>query len=336
VPPLRVPDKGLADIFESVLGAIWHLSHSHDTAHCFLAAMNVLEPMPQHVSEPHLFPGPRVPPRGNWSQLQPLVQGLQAVEERVRYSFRCPELLVEAFTHPSFSDACTPCYQRLEFLGDAVLDVIIADMMFNMFPECGPAGLSFLRQAAVNNQMLAAMARDHGLHAFILHNSPHLMADLTEWISNQQPSDDSIFVEDAPKTVSDVFESLAGAILLDGGFEAVSCVFTELMRDRILRHATPDTVNRNPRRTLSDKCKAAGLHFSCENTVRAGTVHNSSVYVAFCEISGFRFPTCTGSKKMVSIMRACSAALCSPRFQSLYEEGLNQRALSNTNGLDFS
>ena len=64
-------------------------------------------------------------------------------------------LLLEALTHASFKHAVTPCYQRLEFLGDAVLDYYVTIDMFTKYPECGPGKMSDLRNAAVNNEMLA-------------------------------------------------------------------------------------------------------------------------------------------------------------------------------------
>ena len=314
-------------MFESILGVLWVLTSGHIAPHALLSITGLQSALPPDCV-PHRFPS-------RFFELQPvsverrdrirhLVRGLERLEERIGYRFQHPELLVEAFTHPSFSEACTPCYQRLEHLGDAALDLMIANFYFEKFPNYGPSRLSSLRQAAANNQVMAFMARDCGFPAYILHDSPGLMSELTRWISEQDLGD-SVFTDESPKAVSDVLEALAGAILIDAGFEVMRSIMLPLMMPRMIRHAFPDSVDKSPRRMLESKCRMAGL---CVTFTKLPSDPNDSLIFVSCEVNGEVLATCSASKKSVAEMRSAAVALSTARFPVIYEAGLQRVALT--------
>ncbi|CAI5446305.1 unnamed protein product [Caenorhabditis angaria] len=168
-----------------------------------------------------------------WQQFQ-FVQ----LEEKIRYRFKNRAYLVQAFTHASYiNNRVTGCYQRLEFLGDAVLDYMITRYLFEDVRQYSPGVLTDLRSALVNNTIFASLAvkfdfQKHfiamcpGLHHMIEKfvklcsernfdtnfNAEMYMVTTEEEIDEGQEEDIEV-----PKAMGDIFESLAGSIYLDCG-----------------------------------------------------------------------------------------------------------------------
>ena len=94
------------------------------------------------------------------------------LEKKLGFSFKKQDLLVEALTHRSYLNELpswrVPHNERLEFLGDAVLELIISDELFSKFPNFPEGKLTVLRAALVNYQILARIAEHIGLQDFIL------------------------------------------------------------------------------------------------------------------------------------------------------------------------
>lgn len=95
-----------------------------------------------------------------------------------RHRFRRGELAVQALTHGSWLGA--PCYQRLEFLGDAVLDAALTRHLYS--PSVLPGEVHDARSAAVNAERLAMAAVRSGLHAHLRHQSPKLFGHVTDFL----------------------------------------------------------------------------------------------------------------------------------------------------------
>src|SRR5512136_461484 len=136
------------------------------------------------------------------------------LEQRLGYTFRQPGLLRLALTHPSVAhEEGTPMQtnQRLEFLGDAVLQLALTRELYEKFPAFGEGPLTKARAKLVNRRTLAERARQLGL-------GQHLILSRGEETHGGR---------ERPSALADTFEALLGAIFLDGGFEAA--------RDFILR-----------------------------------------------------------------------------------------------------
>ncbi|KAJ3087920.1 hypothetical protein HK102_009973 [Quaeritorhiza haematococci] len=108
---------------------------------------------------------------------------LGRLEERIGYKFKDRRLAVEALTHPSVAalDAHARCYQRLEFLGDAVLGFLIMRHIFHLYPTLSPGALSEYRSSLVNNQFLSCVSGALSLHKQLDHVSPSLAGALVEF-----------------------------------------------------------------------------------------------------------------------------------------------------------
>ncbi|MCC5833136.1 MAG: ribonuclease III [Opitutales bacterium] len=129
-----------------------------------------------------------------------------ALEARLGHSFADVSLLERALTHPSFSqqsDAVQENNQRLEFLGDAVLGMILAEQLFHQMPAKREGVLTRYRSMLVNGTQLAVLARELGL-------TPFLLLSESERQAGGEEGRDSI--------LEDALEAVVGAIYLDSGF----------------------------------------------------------------------------------------------------------------------
>lgn len=149
---------------------------------------------------------------------------LAALEKSVGYQFVNKGLLLQAFVHPSYNNLCGGCYQRLEFLGDAVLDYLITSYLYSVYPKLKPGQLTDLRSMSVNNNCFAGIAVNRSFHKYIICDSSSLCKSMHKYIdyinSTRTSSLDENLVEApaCPKALGDLVESCIGAILLDTGF----------------------------------------------------------------------------------------------------------------------
>ncbi len=130
------------------------------------------------------------------------------------YTFLQTALLRQALTHPSYLNESREQgladYQRLEFLGDAVLSLCLADLLSQRFPELPEGDLSRLRASLVDQPRLAELAAQVAIAPRIL-------------LGRGEEQDGG---RDKPSILSDVLEAILGAIYRDGGFTAVQAVVT--------------------------------------------------------------------------------------------------------------
>jgi ribonuclease-3 len=135
------------------------------------------------------------------------VQNFNALQERLGYTFANVELLRLALTHPSVaheSPGTTQHNQRLEFLGDAVLGLVLTRELYEKFSSFGEGPLTKARAHMVNRRALANLARRLGLGA-------HLILSRGEESSGGR---------ERQSCLADAFEALVGAVFIDGGFDA--------------------------------------------------------------------------------------------------------------------
>ncbi|MCH9853812.1 MAG: ribonuclease III [Alphaproteobacteria bacterium] len=127
---------------------------------------------------------------------------IDALEKIIGYQFTDKNLLLEAFTHRSLDNHRS--YERLEFLGDKVLGFVIANMLFQQFPDADEGELSKRLAGLVNQRFLSEFADHWQLNHFI-----------------QMAQEAYGTLDNNPAIVSDITESLIGALFLDGGMVAV-------------------------------------------------------------------------------------------------------------------
>ena len=129
---------------------------------------------------------------------------MKTLMQRLGYFFRDVSLLETALTHPSLGgDKHIPHYQRLEFLGDAVLELAVSRYLFTHYPNVQEGKLTFARARLVREETLFAASKKYGLSDFI-----RLSVGEEHTGGRQKPS-----------IVSDVMEAVFAAVYLDGGYE---------------------------------------------------------------------------------------------------------------------
>nr|GME03909.1 endoribonuclease Dicer homolog 1 [Ipomoea batatas] len=231
----------------------------------------------------------------------------EALECALNIKFNDKGLLVEAITHASRPSSGVPCYQRLEFVGDAVLDHLITRYLFFTYTDLPPGRLTDLRAAAVNNENFARVAVKHSLHVHLRHGSSALEKQIRDFVFEVQnelskPEFNSFGLGDckAPKVLGDIVESIAGAVFLDSGCDtaAVWRVFQPLLDPMV----TPETLPMHPVRELQERCQqqAEGLEYkACRN----GNIATVEVYVDGVQVGIAQNP----QKKMAQKLAARNA-----------------------------
>lgn len=158
---------------------------------------------------------------------------------KLGYRFNRPELLRQALTHRSHS---LPHNERLEFLGDSVLNCAVAGLIFRHFPNLTEGNLSRVRANLVNQQALAELAQTLELGESIRFGDGELKSG-----GDRRPS-----------ILADTLEALLGAIYLDGGFaqaeEVVISLFTPL-----LHGLDPQTLGKDPKTLLQESLQSRRL-----------------------------------------------------------------------------
>ena len=168
-------------------------------------------------------------------------ESLKQLQATIGYEFKNPDLLREAMTHKSYSAEWNVKYdnQRLEFFGDAIVEMVLTRYLFFRYPALQEGDLTKIRSALVNQDSLAKFARS---------------IELGKYIQFGRGEIDS-HGGDRESTVSDAFEALSAAIYLDGGYEAVEKFILSIFTREI-----PDPLNMlttlNPKGLLQEYAQA--------------------------------------------------------------------------------
>lgn len=168
-----------------------------------------------------------------------LSSDLQAFAKRVGHSFAQAELLVRAVTHSSLSSPSRPDNQRLEFLGDRVLGLVMAEALFAADKSASEGQLAPRFNALVRKETCADVARDIGLGKV-------LKLGRSEMMSGGRRKE---------ALLGDAMEAVIAAIYLDAGFETARAVVLRLWADRI---DTVETDARDAKTALQEWAQARG------------------------------------------------------------------------------
>lgn len=136
---------------------------------------------------------------------------VEQFEKRLGYSFKNKQLIIEALTHKSYKKPYNN--ERLEFLGDAVIDLVVAEFLYNKFPDSDEGVLSKTRASIVNEQGLSKLAK---------------MIDLGEslFISNAEENNKG---REKSSLTSNAFEAVMGAIYLESGLKTVEKLVVDIL-----------------------------------------------------------------------------------------------------------
>jgi len=162
---------------------------------------------------------------------------LQEFQKKLGYNFKNVELLKEALTHKSYKSPVNN--ERLEFLGDAVLDLIVGEYLFKKFPKAHEGELSKLRASLVNEEGFAKLANRLGIGNYI-------------YISQAEENNDG---RTKPSLLSNAFEAVMGAIYLESGLEKVRKLVLELL-EKVYPKIDMDSLFKDYKTTLQELTQA--------------------------------------------------------------------------------
>jgi len=223
---------------------------------------------------------------------------VSALQKQIQYKFQNSGLLTTALTHPSaLKDhaARMDSYERLEFLGDAILDMIVSEFLYKKHPRATEGDLSQQRALLVNQDYLSEIARS--LH-------------LQNFIHAQDVPDNP--VEESDAVLSDVVEALIGATYLDGGLEAA-----ERLVRQILPLPVPDNINSlaaengtsNFKGQLIEYCHDQGYDPPEFRTVDATGPDHARIYTVEVVVNGQIAGQGSGTSKKKAGQYAAESAL---------------------------
>jgi ribonuclease-3 len=192
-------------------------------------------------------------------------RGAGSLEQRIGYRFNDAALLDSALSHISALKGVrnrAGSYQRLEFLGDHVLGLVISDMLFRAFPKADEGELSRRLADLVRKETCTEIARTIEL-------GPAIRLGASEANAGGRTR---------PAILADVCEALIGAVYLDGGFEAAASLVGKLWEARLRTKAPP---LRDPKTVLQEWAQARGMPTPVYREIaRSGPHHNPEFRVA--------------------------------------------------------
>ncbi|KAB7500402.1 Endoribonuclease Dcr-1 [Armadillidium nasatum] len=204
-----IPDKNLADSVEALIG-VYLLCGGENAARHFMKWLGF-----EFIDENVKFPYTAIVGEKDIKVAESLVKSL--------YKKSCLDN-VEKTINYRFKDKITDCYQRLEFLGDSILDYLITGYLFSKNQSYTPGQLTDLRSHYVKNETLARLAVYFNFHKYMFHMAPKLDNTIQKFINMLQQGendfnteDDKVEAEDVevPKALGDIVESLIGAVYQD-------------------------------------------------------------------------------------------------------------------------
>lgn len=218
------------------------------------------------------------------------MNALPVLQTRISYQFAQLELLQQALTHRSFSASNN---ERLEFLGDSVLNFIIAHQLFNLFPNLPEGDLSRLRAKLVKESSLAEIATD-------LHLGDALKLGEGELKSAGWRR---------PSILADALEAIVGAVYLDGGFDAAQQVVALLYRDK-LSTIDPKAIDKDAKSQLQEYLQSKKMELPEYQVVSIEGEAHAQTFTVQCFIKKLKLTTTgVGTSRRVAEQQAAKLAM---------------------------
>ena len=200
-----------------------------------------------------------------------MTTSLNDLQRTIDYSFKDVSLLENALTHRSKGSRNN---ERLEFLGDALLGFVVAEVLYSKFYRASEVQLSRFRAALVKKETLAALARDVSLGDFLLLGSGELKS--------------GGFRRDS--ILADAMEAVIGAIYLDGGIENARSLIKRCLKGRFDSLSLKGADTKDPKTCLQEYLQGRHLALPEYKVVATfGDEHNQSFEVS-CIVSGLDEP----------------------------------------------
>lgn len=212
------------------------------------------------------------------------------LEAALGYVFSDQVLLRRALTHRSYS--CDN-YERLEFLGDSVLNCVASMLLYNVQPSLDEGKLSRIRSHLVKQDCLAAVGRR-------IHLDQHVFLGAGELKS-------SSIIKDS--IVADTLEALIGAVLLDAGFDAARELVLRLL-EPVLKDSPVDSLGKDPKTQLQEYLQAKRMNLPVYRVLLEGGTASHPEFKVECQVESLELSHCgVGLSRRVAEQQAAKAIL---------------------------
>lgn len=215
---------------------------------------------------------------------------IASVQTRIAYTFNQPALLQQALTHRSFSGNNN---ERLEFLGDGVLNFIIAHQLYNRFNKLAEGDLSRLRAQLVKEASLSEIAFSLNLGDVLKLGEGELKS--AGWRR--------------PSILADALEAIIGAVYLDGGFASAEALVLKLYEDK-LNTIDPKVIDKDPKSQLQEYLQSKKLDLPDYNVVLIEGEAHAQNFKVECIIKKLNITTQgEGSSRRIAEQQAAQLAM---------------------------
>lgn len=223
------------------------------------------------------------------------LQNLHKLEDEIGYNFKDINLLMQSLTHKSSilgSDDYSKCNERMEFLGDSVLELIISSFLYKQFPLYTEGQLSKLKAVIVSQSVLASCSRELGLGEYLRFGQGEIATGGKEKSSN----------------LANALEALIAALYLDGGFFEAEKFIIRIFKDKIYE-LDRDEMKRDYKTALQEYWQAITQKSPVYTVVsQSGPDHNKRFEIEV-RLSGESYGRGIGRNKKEAEQRAAEKAL---------------------------
>lgn len=215
-------------------------------------------------------------------------------QEIIQYRFNDATLLLSALTHSSVATTRTESNERMEFLGDSILGMVVCERLFRAYPQYLEGELTKIKSVVVSRRVCAKISRHLGLDRCLIVGRGMMRTGMPRSL------------------LSDVFEAIVAAIFLDGGFDAASKFILEHMEAEI-RLAADGHSGGNYKSMLQQLAQRDLKGTPVYRLIDENGPDHSKHFQIVAEISGRRFAPAWGRNKKEAEQRAAGNALCQLR-----------------------
>jgi ribonuclease-3 len=235
--------------------------------------------------------------------LQDIADDMESIEERIQYHFRQPALLKEALTHASLkyeTKVDAHDNQRLEFLGDAVLQLVLSELVYNLFSKNDEGILTKMRTRLVSTRTLGKIGKQMNFGAYIYMGRG-------EEINGGRSRE---------STLADVVEALIGAIYLDGSLEAARKFVLHIMDGELkLLNTEPSEIN--PKGDLQEILQAYSTEAPIYEIIASAGPDHQKHFEAIVLWKGQQLGKGSGARKKDAEAAAARSALNGPEYKTI-------------------
>lgn len=221
---------------------------------------------------------------------------LEKLVRAMEYDMADFGLLEEALTHRSYANenpaSVVRDNERLEFLGDAVLEICVSDTIYRLFPDYAEGQLSKLRASIVHERPLASLAE-------YFHLGEYLRLGKGEEASGGR---------NKPSLLADSFEAVIAAIYLDGGFDKVQKLISRLF-DPLIMEVDRSNIYRDYKTTLQELSQIRFREVPRYTLIRESGPDHSKTFIVQMEITGAITTIGSGKNKKEAEQQAAREAL---------------------------